>query len=177
MSALARMALWVAIGALASIGGLANAQQRPGGNGPLPGDPGYGARDVPPPPPFSSGYTPPAPSTSYAAVAFGKKAGVSGYFFWFEGDYARSDVAGPEAVRACQKAGGLECKVALVFGGGTVGIAASDDGLLFAVSDANFYKAMDEPVRYCLANGKSGCRRVGLFNSWNASGSGGASPD
>ena len=98
----------VALCLIAAFASMASAQQRPGGNGPLPGDPGYGD----PGPQYSP---PPAPSghwvTTWGAFATDNVRGILGTVT----GYASKDDASRAAVEACRAKGGTECRLDLAY--------------------------------------------------------------
>lgn len=93
---------------IASFAAIASAQQRPGGNGPLPGDPGYGD-------PGPQSVPSPAPSghwvTTWGAFATDNALGILGTVT----GYASKDDASRAAVGACRAKGGTACQVDLAY--------------------------------------------------------------
>jgi hypothetical protein len=80
-------------------------QQRPGGNGPLPGDPGYGRgtsqQEIPPPPPRPTGEW----IKTWGSIANGSN-GEGGVSVGLPSKAAAEN----EAIKQCIRGGGLNCK-------------------------------------------------------------------
>lgn len=102
---------------LAAGAGDALGQQRPGGNGPLPGDPGYGGgarqQQMPPPPRLTGGWV-----TNWGAIAQGTN-GLGGVA---EGQLFRV-TAENEAVSQCTRGGGMNCKLIFTYSNQCVALA------------------------------------------------------
>lgn len=96
---------------IALLSGDVLAQARPGGNGPLPGDPGYQQPSYPAHgyQPYSYPASPPQDDglvDSYGAVVFGTKPGQKGGFYWFTGQRGSWEEAHSEALAYCARDGG-----------------------------------------------------------------------
>lgn len=136
----------VTLVAVAGLAGSTGAQQRPGGNGPLPGDPGYGG--APPPPPQPTGYW----VTHWGALATDGPKGLLGA----ANNMASQAEAEASALAQCRSNGGT-CKIETSYFNLCTALVTGDK--LFNVQTApTEQEAINKGIAKCNEGNDNNCR-------------------